>query len=122
MPFRSWLSWQAMAQDSSSSDFPKWEGSKEGSPKASSGRATPKKNRKNTQQEARRTGRYTAPTPKSARQSPRWWAPVFLGLLVLGVLVILLNYLSVFGHPTGWGLLVGLVIIAAGFVMATRYR
>jgi Cell division protein CrgA len=75
-----------------------------------------------TEKEARQSGRYTAPTPQSAKQSPRWWAPVFLGLLVLGVLVILLNYLSVFGHPSGWGLLVGLVIIAAGFVMATRYR
>jgi hypothetical protein len=43
-------------------------------------------------------------------------------LLVIGVLVILLNYLSVFGTPSGWALLIGLVIIAAGFAMATRYR
>jgi hypothetical protein len=42
--------------------------------------------------------------------------------LVLGILVILLNYLSVFGTPSGWGLLIGLVIIATGFAMATRYR
>jgi hypothetical protein len=38
------------------------------------------------------------------------------------MLVILLNYLSVFGSPSGWGLLIGLVTVAAGFVMATRYR
>ena len=68
------------------------------------------------------SGRYTQRTPKSAKVSPRWYAPVFLGLLVLGILVILLNYLSVFGTPSGWGLLIGLVIIATGFAMATRYR
>ena len=38
------------------------------------------------------------------------------------MLVVLLNYLSVFGTPSGWLLLVGLAIIAAGFVLATRYR
>ena len=68
------------------------------------------------------SGRYTAPTPQSAKVSPPWWGPVFLILLVIGVLVILLNYLSVFGTPSGWALLIGLVIIAAGFAMATRYR
>ena len=54
--------------------------------------------------------------------SPRWYGPLILALMILGVLVILLNYLSVFGTPTGWVLLAGLAIIAAGFVLATRYR
>jgi hypothetical protein len=45
-----------------------------------------------------------------------------LGLMVGGVLVILLNYLSVFGSPSGWGLLVGIVMIGGGFLMATGYR
>ena len=67
-------------------------------------------------------GRYTKPIPKDAKVSPQWYGPVILALLLLGVLVILLNYLSVFGSPSGWFLLVGLVIIGAGFVLATRYR
>ena len=54
--------------------------------------------------------------------SPRWYGPLILILLLLGVLIILLNYLSVFGTPSGWFLLVGLVIIGAGFALATRYR
>jgi len=70
----------------------------------------------------RTSGRYTPATPKNAKVSPAWWGPTFLILLVVGVLVILMNYLSVFGHPSGWGLLIGLVIIAGGFAMATRYR
>jgi len=91
------------------------------------GRATPKGSPTRTAAlgryvDAEDSGRYTRPIPKDVKVSPRWYGPLILALLLLGVLVILLNYLSVFGNPTGWLLLVGLVIIAAGFVLATRYR
>jgi hypothetical protein len=44
-------------------------------------------------------------------------------MLVLGVLVILLNYLTVLpGAVTVWYLVAGLVMIFVGIVMATRYR
>jgi hypothetical protein len=43
-------------------------------------------------------------------------------LMALGVVVILLNYLSVFGNPSGWLMLTGVVMIAGGFLMATAYR
>ncbi|MEI8404367.1 MAG: cell division protein CrgA [Actinomycetes bacterium] len=72
--------------------------------------------------DAEQSGRYTRAIPKDTKVSPRWYGPLILALMLLGVLVILLNYLSVFGTPTGWVLLAGLVIIAAGFVLATRYR
>ena len=43
--------------------------------------------------------------------------------MLVGVLIILLNYLSVAaGTVSAWYLLVGLVLIFAGFMMATRYR
>ena len=46
-----------------------------------------------------------------------------LGLLVVGVLTILLNYLTVLpGSVTVWYLITGLVLIFAGFLMATRYH
>ena len=46
-----------------------------------------------------------------------------LATLVLGVLIILLNYLSVLpGSVSVWYLVGGLAAIFAGFVMATRYR
>ncbi len=43
------------------------------------------------------------------------------GLMGVGVLLVVLNYVftTVFG---GWGLWVGLVGIAAGFLMTTNYR
>ncbi len=68
------------------------------------------------------SGRYTVATPKSAKVSPRWWAPTMLGLMLVGVVTILCNYLGVFGTPSGWTLLIGLGLIASGFVMATGYR
>ena len=81
---------------------------------------------------AARLGRYTPPEesgatpppiPKDVRRSPAGTAPLVLVLLVLGVLMILLNYLTVLpGAVSVWYLVGGLVVIFAGFVMATRYR
>ena len=49
--------------------------------------------------------------------------PAILGLLVLGALTIVFNYFSVWpGSPTDWYLLGGIVLIAGGFLMATRYH
>lgn len=46
-----------------------------------------------------------------------------LALLVLGALTIVLNYFNVLPDgPSDWYLLVGIVFIAGGFVMATRYH
>ena len=57
------------------------------------------------------------------RHSPPWFGPLVLALLVLGVLTIILNYFGVLpGGASAWYLLVGLVVIFAGFLMATRYR
>jgi len=72
---------------------------------------------------AEESGRYTPPIPKSVRRSPRWYGLVLLGLLLLGVLTILLNYLGVLpGGVKVWYLVAGLVMIFVGFLMATRYR
>jgi hypothetical protein len=69
------------------------------------------------------SGRYTPPIPKDARRSPRWYGAMVLILLILGVLLILLNYLTVLpGAVSVWYLIAGLVVIFAGFLMATRYR
>ncbi len=91
------------------------------------GRATPKGSQTRNASLGRyvgaeESGRYTKAVPRDLKVSPRWFGPLILGLFILGVLVILLNYLSVFGTPSGWFLLVGLAIIGVGFVMATRYR
>jgi len=69
------------------------------------------------------SGKYTPPVPKTVRKSPPWYGPTVLALLIVGVLLILLNYLTVLpGAVSAWYLVVGLVVIFAGFVMATRYH
>jgi hypothetical protein len=69
------------------------------------------------------TGRYTAPIPDEYRSSP-WWVPaIMLSLFGLGVLAIVLNYLSLLpDSPSNWYLLGGLGGIVAGFIAATRYH
>lgn len=69
------------------------------------------------------SGRYTPPVPRGVRRSPRWFGVATLALMVLGVLVILLNYMTVLpGGVSAWYLVGGLVAIFVGFLMATRYR
>jgi hypothetical protein len=69
------------------------------------------------------SGRYTPPVPRSVKRSPKWMGPFILGLLLLGALTIVLNYFDVLpDSPTNWYLLGGIVLIASGFVVATRYR
>lgn len=69
------------------------------------------------------SGKYTPPVPRTVRRSPKWFGVVVLALLILGVLLILLDYLTVLpGGVSAWYLVAGLVVIFVGFVMATRYH
>ena len=69
------------------------------------------------------SGRYTRPVPKEIRRSARWFGPSILFLMIFGVLMILLNYLTVLpGSVTIWYLVAGLVVIFFAFMMATRYH
>lgn len=69
------------------------------------------------------SGRYTPPVPRTVRRSPKWFGVLVLFLLIAGVLMIILNYISVLpGSVSAWYLVAGLVVIFFGFVMATRYR
>ncbi|MBV9659687.1 MAG: cell division protein CrgA [Acidimicrobiales bacterium] len=94
---------------------------------ASSGRVTPKggpaKARTTTATGPASSGRYTAPVPREFRVSP-WWVPALIvGFFGAGVIVILLNYLSVLGgHASNAYLFVGLGLIVLGFVTSTRWH
>ncbi len=81
----------------------------------SHGRATPKGRAS--------SGRYTPPIPREVKRSPRWYPWMLLGLLVLGVLIILLNYIDALPKsPANWYTLAGFLSILAGALLATRYR
>jgi hypothetical protein len=90
--------------------------------KSAGGRSTSKVGRPSTAEES---GRYTAPIPKSVRRSPPWYGGVVLALLIVGVVIIVVNYLAHLpglAHGSPWGLVIGLLLIFVGFLMATRYR
>jgi hypothetical protein len=68
-------------------------------------------------------GKVTKRRPRSDAHSPRWFGWLILGLLVLGIVVITLNYLSVLpGSTSAWYLAVGLLSMFSGFYLATRYK
>ena len=68
-------------------------------------------------------GRYTPPVPRDVKVSPMWVPVLMFTLLGLGMLVIVLNYLNVLpGDADNKYLLLGLGLITAGFITATRYR
>lgn len=69
------------------------------------------------------SSRYTPPTPKSVKVSPPWVPALMFGLLILGAVMIVLNYLELLpGSVTNWYLLGGLGLILGGIFVATQYR
>jgi hypothetical protein len=55
--------------------------------------------------------------------SPTWYVAIMFGLMGLGVLVILANYINILpGSPDNKWLLSGLAGIAIGFGMTLNYR
>ena len=72
---------------------------------------------------AQASGRYTAPIPREFKVSP-WWVPaLMIGFFAAGVILILLNYLSLLGGSASnvW-LFAGLGLIVAGFITSTRWH
>jgi hypothetical protein len=91
------------------------------------GRVTPKKD---DVVDSERTppapsGRYTPPSPKEWRQSPRWVPVLMFAFLGLGSLMIIVNYtplMDQIGGASNWYLLGGLGLVTAGFITATRWE
>ena len=71
-----------------------------------------------------KSGRYTAPTPKTRKVSPLWVPATMFTCLGLGILVIVGNYLELLpgGQAQNSYLFVGLGLMIAGFVLSTQYR
>jgi hypothetical protein len=90
-----------------------------------SGAPAGKKSGRTTDKKARESGsaRYTPPVPKKAKASPKWMGVLIIGLFVLGVLIIILNYAALLpGGVDNWWLVAAIGSIFAGLMVATRYR
>jgi hypothetical protein len=71
---------------------------------------------------------YTPPPTRSPRKavSPPWLAPLMVGLFVLGIVWLVLFYVTGGSLPvkavTNWNLLIGFGFIIAGFGVATQWK
>jgi hypothetical protein len=70
------------------------------------------------------SSRYTPPIPAKVKGPSPVWIPVLLfGLLIVGALLIMLNYMQLLpGAPRNLYLLLGLGSILGGIMVATQYR
>jgi predicted acyltransferase len=66
--------------------------------------------------------------PPRAKPSPRWYPPLVLGVMGLGVVVIVLNYIwpsilpFIHKQTNAYALFIGLAFIAVGFLGTTKIR
>ncbi|MGI8709970.1 MAG: cell division protein CrgA [Acidimicrobiales bacterium] len=70
------------------------------------------------------SSRYTRPGTGAYAPGPSpWWVPTLMfALLIIGALIIMTNYMGVFGEAANIRLVIGLVCILGGIVTATQYR
>lgn len=85
-----------------------------------------KKRRKATKGGPTPSRRYTPPTPRAVKESPRWVPVLMVILFVLSAVVIILNYLPdaplLPGPTSNKNLAIGFGIGLAGLMVATRYH
>jgi hypothetical protein len=69
-------------------------------------------------------GRYTPPQPKTAKESPLWVPSTMFAALLVGVVIIVANYLALLpgGDAQNSYLFVGLGMLIGGFALSTQYR
>jgi hypothetical protein len=76
----------------------------------------------------RKKAPFTPPAAKSAarKPNPRWYVPVMLGLMVLGLIWVVVFYISQTAYPVpkigNWNLVIGFAVLLTGFGMTTRWR
>ncbi len=71
---------------------------------------------------------YTPPPTKASgpKPNPRWLVPVMLGLMLLGLVWIVVTYISSSAYPipgiSQWNLAIGFAFVIAGFGLTTRWH
>jgi hypothetical protein len=67
-----------------------------------------------------------AGTSSSPKPNPAWYNPVMFGLMVLGLLWIIVYYISQGEFPVpgigNWNIAAGFGVAIVGFLMTTRWR
>jgi len=77
---------------------------------------------------AAKTRTVAAPVVEYDKPNAPWFLPVMLGLMLLGLLWIVVFYVTAGGYRLpipalgNWNLAIGFALIIAGFAMTTRWR
>lgn len=81
--------------------------------------------REGAKKRAQRTSEL-APKTQSLASNPSWFVPVMCALMIVGVLWVATFYITSGAWPIAsiryWNLAIGMGMIMAGFLMATRWR
>jgi hypothetical protein len=75
----------------------------------------------------RKKATYTPPPkPSGPKTSPPWFAPVMVTLFCVGLVYVVVYYVSQGRYPVpafhSWNIVIGFSIIMAGFGMSTRWK
>lgn len=75
----------------------------------------------------RKKASYTPPpAPAKPKESPSWWVPTAVVLMVVGMLWVVVTYIAQSQAPIpglgSWNLAVGFGVLLAGFLMTLRWR
>ncbi len=70
---------------------------------------------------------YTPPpAPAKPKETPRWWVPTAVTLMVVGMLWVVVTYVAQARGPIpeigNYNLAIGFVVLLAGFLMTLRWR
>jgi len=91
--------------------------------KKSSGRVTPSGKGGAAAAGSVQSNRYTPPIDRSTKVSPRWFGFLIIGMFLLGVLVVILNYAGLLpGGVNNIWLVAAIGFIFVGLILATRYH
>lgn len=76
---------------------------------------------------SRKKKAYTPPPPPAEeKQNPRWWAPAMVTLMVIGLIWVVVTYLTDSRFPVpgigSWNLAIGFGVMMVGFLMTMRWR
>lgn len=77
---------------------------------------------------SRKKPAYVPPPAKASgpKTNPRWLVPTMLGLMLLGLVWIVVTYISGSQYPvpgiSQWNLAIGFALVIAGFGLTTRWQ
>ena len=58
--------------------------------------------------------------------SPAWWQPTFVALLIIGLIYLMVYYISGGAYPipniSAWNIAIGLGVTLVGFLMTLKWR